>query len=221
MILRLLSLTCLLLLTTVVAAASISCRVVGISDGDTLTCLTSEKRQIKVRLAQIDAPEKDQAFGSRSKRALSDLVFGKEVKLETVSTDKYGRTVAQVRSDGRDVNFEMVASGMAWVYDKYAHDPTYYAAQTKAKADRVGLWDDPNAIRPSDWRHGGAKAVVVASMSEHTAPAQRDGFVCGTKRFCKQMASCAEARFHLTQCGLSKLDRDRDGVPCESLCGGR
>lgn len=110
-------------------AADVSCKVVGVTDGDTLTCLTSDKQQIKVRLAQIDAPEKSQPYGKESKRALSDLVFGREVTLEPETTDRYGRTVAQVVIGGKDVNLQMVSGGMAWVYDKYAHDHEYFDAQ--------------------------------------------------------------------------------------------
>lgn len=115
---------CLLLLMlaalqTVLAKDSpVSCRVVAIADGDTLTCLTADKRQIKTRLAQIDAPEKNQPFGQRAKQALSDWVYGKDVTLQPETTDCYGRTVATVLRAGQDVNLSMVKTGMAWVYTR-------------------------------------------------------------------------------------------------------
>lgn len=210
-------------------ANDIACRVVGVSDGDTLTCLTSEKRQIKTRLAQIDAPEKDQAFGQRSKQALSDLVFGKSVVLQPETTDKYGRTVAKVLIGGRDVNLALVKAGMAWVYTQYARDQAYFAAEREARSSRVGLWSDPNPTRPSDWRHGGRSAsrqttnpsgsadVIEAAQKKHSSSGK---FSCEGKRVCGQMTSCDEAYFHLQQCGVSRLDGDKDGVPCESICGG-
>lgn len=205
-------------------AESIDCKVVGVSDGDTLTCLTDAKQQIKVRLAQIDAPEKAQPFGDRSKQALSGLVFGQQVTLERETTDKYGRLVAKVIHGDQDVNLEMVRSGMAWVYDQYARDPEYFAAQDSARSSRTGLWADANPLRPSEWRRGdssrtagAAPATAVDSRTVKQTSA-RGGFTCGSKRTCKEMASCAEARHYLTQCGLSRLDRDGDGVPCESLC---
>lgn len=210
-------------------ANDIACRVVGVSDGDTLTCLTSENRQIKTRLAQIDAPEKDQAFGQRSKQALSDLIFGKSVVLQPETTDKYGRTVAKVLIGGRDVNLVLVKTGMAWVYTQYARDQAYFAAEREARSSRAGLWSDPNPIRPSDWRHGGKSAsrqapthagsvdVIEAAQKKRSSSGK---FSCDGKRVCGQMSSCDEAYFYLQQCGLGRLDRDKDGVPCESICGG-
>lgn len=205
-------------------AADISCRVVGVADGDTVTCLTPEKRQIKVRLAQIDAPEKDQAFGQKSKQALSDLVYGKQVTLQPETTDKYGRTVAKIIVGGQDANLAQVKSGMAWVYTQYARDQNYFTAEKASRASRVGLWSDPNPIEPSKWRHGGA----VASKAEPQDPiikaankqSQGSKYSCGGKRVCGQMNSCDEAYFYLKECGLGRLDRDKDGIPCESICGG-
>lgn len=165
------------------------------------------------------APEKDQAFGQRSKKALSDLVFGKQVILEPETTDKYGRTVARVVVNGEDANLRMVRSGMAWVYDQYAREPHYFDAQVSARSANVGLWDDPNPIRPSDWRHGGARVSRTSAAAAPVLVATASGgFTCSGKRYCREMGSCAEARFYLTQCGLSRLDGDGDGVPCEKMC---
>ncbi|WP_246167820.1 thermonuclease family protein [Propionivibrio limicola] len=199
---------------------TIPCRVVGVTDGDTLTCLTEEKQQIKVRLAQIDAPEKAQPFGQRSKQALSDLVFQKDVVLEKETTDKYGRMVAKVLKDGKDVNLEMVRQGMAWVYDQYAHDREYFAIQQVAKSSRAGLWSDVDPVRPSDWRHGGGSASLQkASAAAPAVLAKASGkFSCNGKSYCREMTSCEEAQFYLNSCGVSRLDRDRDGVACETLC---
>lgn len=202
-------------------AADISCRVVGVSDGDTVTCLTAEKQQIKVRLAQIDAPEKDQAFGQKSKQALSDLVYGKQVTLQPETTDKYGRTVARVVVGGVDANLAQVNAGMAWVYTQYAREQSYFATEKQARANRSGLWSDPNPIEPSKWRHGGAtaKAVVPQDPIIKAANKQAGKYSC-SKTVCRQMNSCDEAYFYLKECGLDRLDRDKDGIPCESICGG-
>lgn len=199
-------------------SADLTCRVVGVSDGDTLTCLTQEKRQVKVRLAQIDAPEKAQPFGQRSKQALSDLVFSQQVMLERETTDRYGRMVAKVIKDGHDINLDMVRAGMAWVYDQYAHDQNYFAEQEAARTARAGLWADENPVRPSEWRNGGRTEFIAAAEAAKPAKKQKSGFSCEGKRTCGQMSSCAEARFYLTQCGVSRLDRDHDGIPCESIC---
>lgn len=133
-------------------AGDIACRVVGVTDGDTLTCLSGGREQIKVRLGSIDAPEKSQDFGQRSKAALSDLVYGRDVHLQVIDTDRYGRTVAKVIVGGTDVNLEQVKSGMAWVYRKYAKDQRYLAAERAARSARAGLWADSNPVEPSVWR---------------------------------------------------------------------
>lgn len=217
---------CVAFISLPAIAEQINCRVVGISDGDTLTCLTAEKHQIKVRLAQIDAPEKDQAFGQKSRQSLADMTFGKDVVLHRETTDKYGRTVAKVVVAGQDANLQQVSSGMAWVYKEYAREPAYFTAEREARASRVGLWSDPNPVRPSDWRHGGRKAgaVTSAAPADLIAAAQakkaKSGgqYSCGGKTTCGEMNSCEEAYHYLQQCGVSRLDRDKDGIPCESIC---
>ena len=104
-------------------------KVVGIADGDTLTVLTASKQQHKIRLAEIDAPEKNQPFGSKSKQSLSDLWFGKEAEVIPRAVDRYKRTVARVRCAGVDANLEQVNCGMAWVYRKYAKDDDLYVLE--------------------------------------------------------------------------------------------
>ena len=96
-------------------AATIQGKVVSVLDGDTIKVLEAGNQETTVRLHQIDAPEKNQDFGQRSKQALSSLVFGKAVTVEVVTIDKYGRTVGTVFNDGLDTNLEQVKSGMAWV----------------------------------------------------------------------------------------------------------
>lgn len=145
----------LLFLPSLVAAAQEhSGRVVGVSDGDTITVLISGNRQLKVRLAEIDAPEKAQAFGQRSKQSLSDLVFGKHVRVIQEDMDRYGRVVGRVYVNGLDVNAEQVRRGMAWVYKKYARDRSLYAIEDEARAAKRGLWSDPNSVPPWEYRRG-------------------------------------------------------------------
>lgn len=126
--------------------------IVGVSDGDTLTALTSDHQQIKVRLANIDAPEKRQPYGQRSKQSLSDLCFQKQAEIATQTTDRYGRTVAVVTCEGTEANREQVARGMAWVYTRYNKDPSLTAIEENAKVDKRGLWSDPQAVPPWEWR---------------------------------------------------------------------
>jgi endonuclease YncB( thermonuclease family) len=144
-----------LLLTTAPAfAAEITGRVVGISDGDTLTLLSDRRRQIRVRLAGIDAPEAHQPYGSRARKVLAALVFRRRVTVVVVDTDRYGRTVGRVIAGGTDVNAAMVRRGAAWVYRAYSHDPALLRLEAEARAARRGLWALPEAQRqpPWEWR---------------------------------------------------------------------
>ena len=147
-------------------AAPISCKVVAISDGDTLTCLTAERAQIKVRLAEIDTPEKTQPYGQKSKAALSALVFGKQVTLAAQAKDRYGRTVARVTAGGQDANREMVRLGAAWVYRQYSKDKSLLAVEAEAQASRRGLWALPQAdiVPPWEWRKAKRSAAKQSSQ---------------------------------------------------------
>jgi endonuclease YncB( thermonuclease family) len=121
-------------------------KVVGVSDGDTLIVLTPEKQQIKVRLAEIDAPEKSQAYGQRSKQSLSDLAYNKQARVEQQDRDRYGRAVGKVYVGSLDMNAEQVKRGMAWVYRQYNRDKSLLALEQEAKNAKRGLWSEPNAI---------------------------------------------------------------------------
>lgn len=131
------------------------CRVVGVLDGDTLDCLISSGQKVRVRLAQIDAPEKSQDFGQRAKKLLSDLTYNKVVILSIENYDKYGRVIAEIfeNADDVSVNYKMVKSGMAWAYERYVKDRAYITAQQQAKADKVGLWVQLNPTPPEEYRH--------------------------------------------------------------------
>jgi endonuclease YncB( thermonuclease family) len=133
-------------------AASFSGKVVGVADGDTLTVLTASKKQHKIRLAEIDAPEKHQPFGSKSKQSLSDLCFGKEAEVTPFVKDRYKRIVAPVKCAGVDANAEQVNRGMAWVYRRYAKDHDLYVLEHGAKAGKRGLWADSSPTPPWQWR---------------------------------------------------------------------
>lgn len=189
-------------------------RVVGVSDGDTITVLVSGNRELKVRFAQIDAPEKAQAFGQRSKQSLSDLVFGKHVKVVQEDMDRFGRVVGRVYVNGLDANAEQVRRGMAWVYRQYARDQSLFGLEDEARAARRGLWSDPNPVPPWEYRRGGKGQRSYQKDGDKTTQRGK----CGSKKYCSQMTSCEEARFYLTECGVSSLDKDGDGVPCEALC---
>ena len=112
----------LALLTSQTLAADFAGRVVGVSDGDTITVLHNGKGE-RIRLHGIDCPEKRQAFGKRAKQFTSELVFGNTVTVQVVDLDRYGRTVGEVLlPDGRSLNHELVRAGLAWWYRRYAPD---------------------------------------------------------------------------------------------------
>lgn len=128
--------------------------VVKIADGDTLTILDGQKKQIRVRLAEIDTPESKQTYGNRAKQELSRLVFGKTVSVKVQDTDRYGRTVGRVYVERIDVNAAMVRFGAAWVYRRYAKDPNLFFLESKARENGIGLWSLPESQRtpPWEWR---------------------------------------------------------------------
>jgi len=112
----------LLALACTAHAENITGRVVSVADGDTITLLDADKVQHKIRLAGIDAPEKKQSFGNRSKESLSELAYDKAVTVETDKRDKYGRQVGKVLVNGQDVNLVQVERGMAWFYRQYQRE---------------------------------------------------------------------------------------------------
>jgi len=127
-------------------------KVVGVHDGDSITCLTDDKRQLKVRLDAIDAPELGQPFGQASKKALSDMVFGKTVTVIEKKKDRWGRTVAHVLVEGKDTNLMMLEQGMAWHYTEYSSNTRLQRAEDEARVARKGLWADRDPVPPWDWR---------------------------------------------------------------------
>jgi len=133
-------------------ADSMVCKVVGVSDGDTITALCQGHEKLKVRLAEIDAPEKAQPFGTKSKQSLSDLCFGKVAQIAEQGRDRYRRTIARVRCAGIDANAEQVRQGFAWVYDRYVTDSALYRLQDTAQTERRGLWAESNPTPPWKWR---------------------------------------------------------------------
>ncbi|MCZ2421058.1 MAG: thermonuclease family protein [Burkholderiales bacterium] len=137
-----------ILAATAAQAGELRGRVVAVADGDTLTILDAGRQQRRIRLAEIDAPEKRQPFGQRSKQSLSDLCYGRDAVIEDGGRDRYGRTIGRVSCAGIDANAEQVRRGMAWVFDRYATDRSLYAIQDEARAARRGLWRDPQPVPP-------------------------------------------------------------------------
>lgn len=151
-----------------VRAETINGRVVAVSDGDTVTVLDADRNQHKIRLMGIDAPEKAQAYGQRSKQHLSSLVFGKEVLVEWDKRDRYQRIVGKIFVSPAacqsyvksvDAGLEQIRAGLAWWYRQYAKEQAYEdrlsydAAEAEAHARKLGLWRGPDPVPPWDYRH--------------------------------------------------------------------
>lgn len=130
------------------AAAELEGRVVRVLDGDTIEVLSASQERHRIRLANIDAPEKSQAFGQRSRQNLTKLVAGRHVTVEVQDTDRYGRQIGRVVADGVEANTEQVRAGMAWVYTRYNQNRRLPAIEAEAKREQFGLWSDPQPLEP-------------------------------------------------------------------------
>ena len=126
-------------------------KVVRVSDGDTLTLLI-DRKQVSVRLLEIDAPEKKQAFGQRSRESLAQMCAAQSAVVQSSGRDKYGRVLGRVQCQGIDANAEQVRRGMAWVFDRYVTDRSLYRLQDEARAAHRGLWNDAHPMAPWEWR---------------------------------------------------------------------
>ena len=143
-------------------------QVVRVLDGDTLEVLTPQKVLHRIRLIGIDAPEKKQAFGDASKRAMSDLAFSRNVVVVYNKRDRYGRIVGLVRHGAADVGLALVRRGLAWHYKKYQSEQTpldrdgYSDAEQLARKESVGVWGDSTPIAPWDFRKRKGTVLVKA-----------------------------------------------------------
>jgi len=142
-----------LLVSAALSDDLVTAKVVGVADGDSITVLAPGNNQVKIRLHGIDCPESGQAFGKRAKQFTSNQCFGKTITYCMVDIDRYGRTVATVYlDDGRELNLEIIKAGYAWHYRRYSDRQDYADAEEQARAANLGLWSDPHAKPPWEWR---------------------------------------------------------------------
>ena len=132
-------------------AKELSGKVIDIADGDTLTIKTGSKKTL-IRLGEIDAPEYHQPWGKAARRALSKKVNRKSVMVEVQDVDRYGRRVGKVWYQQRDINREMVREGHAMVYRRFMYDRTLFNDEAHARANKLGLWRQPDPVPPWEWR---------------------------------------------------------------------
>lgn len=127
-------------------------RVEAVNDGDTVTCLDTKGRRVRIRMQNIDAPELDQPGGGAARAALVAKLSGGRVRVEGDARDQHGRLLGTLLIDDRDVNREMVADGWAWAFTGFVDDEELIAAESAARRARRGLWADPRPLPPSQWR---------------------------------------------------------------------
>lgn len=130
-------------------------KVVAVKDGDTVEVM-NDSAAVRVRLAHIDCPESGQPFGKAAKQLTSDLCFGRQARVvQQDRPDRYGRMIGVVHVGDTCVNMALVEAGMAWHFVKYSQDTLYSRAERTARSRGIGLWGDPGAIAPWEWRRLG------------------------------------------------------------------
>lgn len=145
-----------LLIPSISFSTTIFGKVISVADGDTITVLTPQNQQIKIRLSAIDTPEKGQAFGQKAKDFTSSMVAGKNVSIEPETIDKYGRSVGMVFINGSNLNEKIVKQGYGWVYRQYckgAFCADWLQYEKQARETGIGLWADKEPTPPWEWRH--------------------------------------------------------------------
>jgi endonuclease YncB( thermonuclease family) len=199
-------------------------KIIVVIDGDTVL-VRRASGLVKIRLAEIDAPEKVQTFGETSKQSLASMVLGKQVNIKTQTIDKYGRLVAHISINGLDVNAEQIRRGMAWEYSNFHSNKALKNLQQEAKDAPRGLWARSNPVPPWEWRKqhpntwpGQTQPSVPTASTPSATSTRVPDPTCGNKTQCSEMVSCAEAMQYFTACGIHTLDGNHNGVPCEKLC---
>ena len=198
-------------------------KITSVVDWDTVK-ITLNKKSVSIRLIGIDAPESSalrfgyiECFGNEAKKYLTKLIANKSVKIETDISqgayDKYDRLLGYIILSGQNINQRMIADGYAreYTYDlPYLYQQIFKSAQKTASAKNLWL--------RSATACSGARKDITKSILPTQGVLTGTKLTCGTKKTCGEMNSCNEAKYYLTICGLSKLDGDKDGTPCESLC---
>ena len=148
-------------------------RIIRVTDGDTVTLLSSDNTRITIRLAGIDAPESRMPYGHAAQTHLSGLVLNKEVVAVIQKKDRYGRTVATLLHGTQDINLTMVQAGMAWHYKRYAHEQPQNQAANYAQSEQVartedrGLWQHEKPTPPWMWRKSQTEPLKATNLDHH------------------------------------------------------
>lgn len=206
--------SCFVLLTFVLLSQAVDFtgKVVGVADGDTITVLTAEKEQYRVRLFGIDCPESNQPFGAAAKKFTSDQCFGKNVTIQDKGKDRYGRTIGVVVLEKNEIlSLSILTNGLAWWYRAYApKDKAYEVAESDAKNAKRGLWAEKNPVAPWDFRRGVGAETAKSPTAE--------------KKELSHWMSASSGKRHNSKCRYYQNSKGRlcgpnDGVACK-ICGG-
>ncbi|AGI32201.1 TPA: thermonuclease family protein [Mannheimia haemolytica] len=195
------------------AERQLQCKVVGISDGDTLTCLVN-KTPLKIRLQHIDAPEQAQPYGNKAKQALAQFVFQQNITAIVSGYDRYQRLLATLYLNDKNINLALVENGMAWAYTTKRE---YIEAQDQAQQAKIGLWQDKFPINPSQWRKTHTSTLPQAVKKPENIANQPPTIDCQIKLSCNQIGNYAQAKRYFQQCGWKELDGNNDSIPCNKL----
>ena len=134
-------------------AQTLTGKVIGVKDGDTVVVIDAANNQTTLRLAEVDCPEKAQAFGTRAKQFTSDQVYLKQVKYEVTDTDRYGRSIAKIYyDDNKYLSAEIIKNGFGWQYKQYSTSKLLATLEQEARNNKRGLWVDANPVYPSEFR---------------------------------------------------------------------
>ncbi len=213
--------------------------VVSVGDGDTLR-LQDQEQSVTVRLACVDAPERDQPGGQEATTRLRQLLpLGQSVQLRVVDHDRYGRTVAEVYQGEESVNLRLVQEGMVIVYREYldrckATRDQYLQAEQQAHQQGIGFWSQENPVMPWDWRrqrdNSSSTPAPVATPIPSTSPLPASTPANSNNASalpacvnqdcdCKDFHTQAEAQrvFEAFPGDPFRLDGDQDGRVCEQL----
>ncbi|MCD7971567.1 MAG: thermonuclease family protein [Candidatus Azobacteroides sp.] len=168
-------------------------KIVKVSDGDTVTLLTKENEQIKIRLDGIDAPENGQDYGEKSRQFLADLIAGKEVELHVTGTDRYKRTLGFIYINGKNVNEALVRNGLAWHYKHFNNDPKLDSLEQLARKEKLNIWSQKNPIEPYEFRkakkNNQKKSSDNTQVKKNTTPATLCGARTKNGSTCKRKVS--------------------------------
>ena len=161
-------------------------RITKVIDGDTVIAQVGEN-PVRLRLAEIDAPEIGQPWGLNAKKALEAKVLGSWVTLEVIDVDRYDRLVARLNFDDRQINRELVSEGHVWVYRRYMRDESLLLDETIARKNKIGLWAAGSQIAPWEWRR--------SNRNERVNSTRKVNRRCDEKPYCRDLKTCEDALF--------------------------